>query len=360
MSNNWEILQSKTIDALRFPMAVAVVILHHGITLMEDATGPLRICLIVFQEGLCRLAVPCFFFISGYLFFNKLQDWSWGEWKRKIKSRGRTLLVPYLLWNLIAFFAFWAFARIQGDGISLHEHFLNNGGLRLFWSTNGDIPLGLRSAPCDPPLWFIRDLMLFTLLTPLIHPFLRWTRGFGALAIAVFFLFVPGIIPEGFVFYLTGCAFQLQRKNVVETLWPRRVVFYLLSVVFLIALCILFDNEYWRRLAKNLFLFCGIAAAFCATAHLLQQDRIRVHPFLARSSFFIFAAHYILILHDFARPMVYALLPNSGAIWPCLNLFLTPLLAVGICLGLLFLMERLIPRTTALLTGNRMTKPSYS
>jgi hypothetical protein len=40
--------------------------------------------------------------------------------------------------------------------------------------------------------------------------------------------------------------------------------------------------------------------------------------------------------------------------------FLTPALAVGICLGLLFLMERLIPRTTALLTGNRIIKPSYS
>ncbi len=360
MQKDWTILQSKAIDALRFPMAVAVVMLHHGLTLMDDATGPLRTCLIVFQEGLCRLAVPCFFFISGYLFFNKLQDWSWGEWTRKIKSRGRTLLVPYLLWNLIAFFAYWGFARLQGDGISLQEHFLNNGGLRLFWGTNGDIPLGVRSAPCDPPLWFIRDLMLFTLLTPLIHLFLRWTRGFGALAIAVFFLFVPGIIPEGFVFYLTGCAFQLQRKNVVETLWPRRVVFYLFSVVFLIALCTLFDNEYWRRLAKNLFLFCGIAAAFCATAHLLQQDRIRVHPFLARSSFFIFAAHEILILHNFARPLAYTLLPNSGAFWPCVEFFLTPALAVGICLGLLFLMERLIPRTTALLTGNRIIKPSYS
>jgi len=360
MSTNWKELQSKAIDALRFPMAVAVVMLHHGVTLMEGATGPLRVSLIIFQEGLCRLAVPCFFFISGYLFFNKLQDWSWGEWTRKIKNRGSTLLVPYLLWNLIAFFAYWGFARLQGNGISLHQHFLNNGGLRLFWGVNGDLPLGVRSAPCDQPLWFIRDLMLFTLFTPLIHLFLRWIKGFGALAIAVFFLIVPGIIPEGFVFYITGSAFQLQRKNVAETLWPRRTAFYLLSAAFLVALFILFDNEYWRRLVKNAFLFCGIAAAFCATSQLLQRDRIRIHPFLARSSFFIFATHEILILHDFARPLVNAVLPNSGAFWPCLEFFLTPAMAVGICLGLLFLMERLIPRTTALLTGSRKIKPSYS
>lgn len=350
---NYTQLQSQTIDWLRFPMAVAVVMLHHSVMLMENATGPLRVLCILFQEGVCRLAVPCFFFISGYLFFNKLQEWSWSEWTRKIKSRGRTLLVPYLLWNLIAFFAYWIYARVHGDGISLQQHFLNNGGLRLFWGTNGDIPLGMRSGPCDSPLWFVRDLMYFTLLTPLIHLFVRWTKGFGVLALIIFFFAVPGIITEGFAFYITGSALQMMRKNIVEICWPRRVVFYLLSAVFLIALYILFDLEYWRRLVKNIFLFCGIAAAFCATAQLLRQNRIHLHPFLTRSSFFIFATHEILILHNLAWPLVGAILPSTGTFWPCLEYFLTPALAVFISLGLLFLMERLLPRTTGLLTGNR-------
>lgn len=359
MPAHWDQLQSRAIDALRFPMAVAVVVLHHGATLIQDATGPLRFLCTFFQEGICRLAVPCFFFISGYLFFNKLQEWSWGEWTRKIKSRSRTLLVPYLLWNLIAFFAYWGFFRSQGSGISLHQHFLNNGGLRLFWGVNGDIPLGVRSAPCDQPLWFIRDLMLFTLFTPLIHLFLRWTKGFGALAIAVFFLVVPGIIPEGFVFYLTGAWFQLHRKNIVQCLWPRRSLLYLLAIALLVSMCIVFENEYWRRFLKVFFLFVGIGAAFCGVAALLEKGAIQVQPFLARSSFFVFATHEILILHEIARPIVASILP-SGAFWACVEFFLTPTLAIGISLGLLFLMERLIPRTTALLTGNRKIKPSYS
>ena len=360
MYNNWAEIQSKSIDMLRFPMAVAVVVLHYSIPQMEDATGPLRSLCIIFQEGLCRLAVPCFFFISGYLFFNKLQEWSWSEWTRKIKSRGKTLLVPYLLWNLIAFFAYWVYARTQGDGLSLQQHFQNNGGLRLFWGTNGDIPLGVRSAPCDQPLWFIRDLMLFTLLTPLIHLFLRWTKGLGVLAVVAFFLAVPGIIPEGFAFYITGSAFMINRKNIVERLWPRRMVFYILSAALLIILYFLFDFAYWGRLVKNTFLFCGLAASFCVTAQLLRQERIHIIPFLVRSSFFIFASHEILILHQFARPLVEAILPADGAFWPCLGYFLAPAIAVGICLGLLFMMEHLLPRSTSLLTGNRQIKTSYS
>ena len=42
MQTDWTALQSKTIDALRFPMAVAVVMLHYCKTLIVDASGPMR------------------------------------------------------------------------------------------------------------------------------------------------------------------------------------------------------------------------------------------------------------------------------------------------------------------------------
>lgn len=353
---DWNRLQSKSIDVLRFPMAVAVVMLHYGVRLMLDTTGPLRILCIIFQEGICRLAVPCFFFISGYLFFNNLQEWSWNEWTRKIKSRGRTLVLPYLSWNLIAFFVFWFYARFQGNLISLQQFFFDNGGIRIFWGTNGRIPIGVQAVPIDQPLWFIRDLIVFTLLTPAIFVFFKWTRVYGVLALAGLFLFVPGFISEGFMFYVAGSAFQMAKRNVVESFWSRRAAFYALSVALLIGLCLLFDIEYWRRLVKNLFLFCGIASTFCISADLLGRDKIKIHPFLVRSSFFIFATHEILILQKLAQPLADAVLPSSGWFWPCVKFFLVPALATCICLSMFWLMEKLLPRTTAFLTGNRQVK----
>ena len=62
MLPDWTKLQSQAIDLLRFPMAVAVVMLHYGTTVIIGATGVFHAICVIFQEGICRLAVPCFFF----------------------------------------------------------------------------------------------------------------------------------------------------------------------------------------------------------------------------------------------------------------------------------------------------------
>lgn len=359
MQTDWAKIQSQTIDWLRFPMAVAVVMLHHGVTLIPTATDPLRSVCILFEEGICRLAVPCFFFISGYLFFSKLQDWNWDIWKTKIKRRVHSLLIPYILWNIIAFLAFWAYGYSQGNGLAFHQQFLKYGGIRMFWGIDGGLPLGIRSSPIDGPLWFIRDLMYYTIATPLVYCFIRWTRVYGLLALGLVFLFIPGIVPEGFMFFVTGAWLQLNQKNIVQLLWPRRNLLFLLATALLAATYAFYSLDYWGRFAKALFLFIGIGASFCGIAQLLDRSSIQVRPFLAQSSFFIFTTHEILILHQFAQPLVRVCLPSHGQFWPCVEFFLTPAVAIVICLGLLFLLQKALPRTTAILTGDRQVSTKH-
>ncbi len=57
---------------------------------------------ILLPQGICRIAVPCFFLISGYLFFKKLEDWNLDMWKGKMVRRVHSLLIPYVLWNILA------------------------------------------------------------------------------------------------------------------------------------------------------------------------------------------------------------------------------------------------------------------
>lgn len=42
--------------------------------------------------------VPFFFMISGYLFFRTYQS---NKWRDKLESRAKTLLVPYVVWNVL-------------------------------------------------------------------------------------------------------------------------------------------------------------------------------------------------------------------------------------------------------------------
>ncbi len=361
MQTDWNTLQSRTIDWLRFPMAATVVLLHHSMTLVLSATGALAFLCTLFLEGFCRLAVPCFFFISGFLFFNKLQTWDWAVWKKKMVSRGRSLLVPYILWNLIAFLAFWGFAQLQGD-TSFAEEFRRLGGIRMFWSRrSGLLPIGPQAFPVDGPLWFIRDLMYFTLVTPLVFKFIQWTKGYGILAVVLLFLAGPRMVPEGFLFFLLGAYLQLTGQNIVRLLWKWRGLLLAASLFFLILFCFVFGaSPYWSRFFKFFFLVSGIGAAFCYGASMLDKGKTRVVPFLAGSSFFIFAAHEVLILQDISAPLVRSILPISSPLWACVEFFVTPAVAVAICLGLLFLMQKLLPGFTRVLTGGRKTQVSYN
>ena len=48
--------------------------------------------------GLGQIAVPGFFLLSSYLFF---RNFSWDKLPGKWKSRGFSVLVPYVVWNII-------------------------------------------------------------------------------------------------------------------------------------------------------------------------------------------------------------------------------------------------------------------
>ena len=98
---------SRSISVLRFPMAVLVIFLHANVIsqskntmIYNNGIGDFLITLC--SNGLCQLAVPCFALISGYLFFGGLKEFSWPIWMEKIRRRLHTLLVPYVLWNILA------------------------------------------------------------------------------------------------------------------------------------------------------------------------------------------------------------------------------------------------------------------
>jgi len=362
MQTDWEILQSKTIDWLRFPMAVAVVMLHYSKYVFPESEGALHFLCILFQEGLCRLAVPCFFFISGFLFFSKLEEkWDWRIWQDKMGKRFRTLLIPYLLWNLIAFFALWLYTRATGDSASLSQEFVNRGGIKMFWSVTGGIPVGSQAYPVDGPLWFIRDLILYIVLTPVVFIFIRWTKIYGLLVLAMAYLAVNRLVPEGFLFFVSGAFFRLEKMNIVETLYPVRGWLYVVALLSLTGLVLIqynSDSDFWKKLIKFVFLLSGIGSSFSGAASLLHTGRTRVLPFLAGSSFFIFAAHEVLILQQIATLAVQLLVPQTP-LGACLAFFVIPVFTVAICLGLLFVLQRLLPRFTGLLTGSRKIKNAY-
>lgn len=349
MTTDWAKLQSQTIDLLRFPLAVAVVVSHYGMTIAHDAAGSMKYLRLASQLG-ARLAVPCFFFISGYLFFNQLQKWEWTIWKKKIRRRIQTLFIPYILWNLIAFVVYWLYAFFQGNGVPFFQQFSDYGGIKIFWGINGNVPIGPQSAPLNAPLWFIRDLIYYTIASPVIFFFVNRAKIFGVLFLCLVHVFFQKIVPEGLIFFTVGAFLQITDKNILSLIWTWRFFITLIFGVLLVTLYFFFD---YKDFIELLFIFSGIGALFCVVASLVQKNKLTLNPFLVRSSFFIFATHEILILNNVSIPLVRFFFQQEGDIWDCLRFVMTPATAISICLILMFVMERCVPRTTGLLIGNR-------
>lgn len=190
-------LTSSTISALRFPLTVGVVFIHFNVlsdNLAVRGTGNAEhfptwlVCMFnLFSEVLPRIAVPLFFIISGYLFFRS--GFMIRTYTDKLRRRVRTLLVPYILWNLLylirtAFRDIPAFSGLSHD--TAQANWSLSAVLACFWDkSRGVFPVPASSYiyPQDFPLWYVRDLMLVVVLAPVFYWMLKrldgWQLWFG-------------------------------------------------------------------------------------------------------------------------------------------------------------------------------------
>ena len=116
----------------------------------------------VFGEGICRIAVPFFFFASGYFVANHFNESGW--WRREVIKRLKSLMAPYLFWAIIGFLLVGFMLMTRNimmdkpllDGVFSPSRIVSAMGLNPF------------HVPELRQLWYLRVLFIFTLLSPLI------------------------------------------------------------------------------------------------------------------------------------------------------------------------------------------------
>ena len=133
----------------------------------------------IVAKGVSRVAVPFFFFTSGYFLVNHIgeKDWYYLTVYKRIKS----LLVPFCIWNLL--FALYVTA------ISVVKNIVASNGIwdnisfpyARFLKIIGVWPL---SPPELGPLWFVRSLLIMAILAPLL---VRLARPFCIIAVGLAF-----------------------------------------------------------------------------------------------------------------------------------------------------------------------------
>jgi len=366
MTSDRKLEKKPYIAALRFPLAVLVVLIHANNSFFRELAGEDGNGVIYFlSRVLPTFAVPLFFAMSGYLFFLNLTEFGLADYKEKLKRRTLTLLLPYVVWNLLAF-ALYALRDIAA-GQALQNSFSPN----LLW---GCKPLGILSenffgwtlppatAPVLEQLWFVRDLIVCVVLTPLIYIVLRRGRVAGLLCFA--FVFYARLWPNwcgvsftGLWFFALGAWFSISGKDPLRS--TRRLLAPASALVppALLALMLWPDGT---CLIHDLGQAVYVLAAMTVSVHMANflSHRHNQGTLLPTSSFFIYASHTIVLLPLTA--LVTRVAVGHGA-WMLAFLYLVcALVSIIVCLSLFYVLRRWLPLLSAPLTGIYDRKTNFT
>ncbi len=251
---------------LRFPLMVAVVCIHahigeYSIINAEHSYSLIGGVQYFFSQIIARTAVPLFFMFSGYLFFYKVETFDGATYWTKIKKRIQTLLVPYFIWNLL-YILFFLCIQLVFNMQSKPEYtviadYSFKDWLLAFWNYHNT------GMPYNFALWFIRDLFIITLFTPILlsifkleHKYFRhFSMLLGILGVVYLIELLPiskGIIPNGtaLFFFTLGAYFSIHKKSFIPSK-PIGITVVIAYITFIAGQMILYNTDNVRLIYRG-------------------------------------------------------------------------------------------------------------
>lgn len=223
--------------------------------------------------------------------------------------------------------------------------------MNIFGDHNNGMPVCFQ-------LWFIRDLIIVVLFTPLIYYFIKYTKIYGIILLGTLWTFniwfdVVSFSITSFFFFSFGAWFSINKRDfTVDFSYLRRI-----SVVVYIVLLILNTSLWYYKITgfyyiKNISIIIGMIAIISWTAYGIKNNKIKPNAFLAASSFFVYAYHGMpisllnKIYMKFTAPYISEYTMIFGYI-------LIPLIIASIGVGIYAILHKFFPSFTALITGGR-------
>lgn len=344
---------SAAITWLRFPIVVMIVMLHcYSVALDKSVCqeGFFR-AVYPFALWLGETGVPLAFFISGFLFFASQKTY-----KEKLKSRFHSLFVPYIFWNSLILLVYvvlmWLGHPLEIARKSIADYTWVD-YLNAYW-IRGKIQGG-NGVPLLCPYWFIRNLMILCVISPIIYYGIRKAWYLVLFLLTVWWVSIPhnAMILSSFLFFSLGATFSIHRQDLLALL-SRYSQSLLVAWGFISFLDILlhwlhFEGAfYFHRGSMVLNIFVMIWLAYRIT----QGEVSDKMQFLSQSSFWVFTVHYPFVV--FLRKSTLSVFNSSSTIVQIGMYSLFVLVVLALSIITYFVMYKTYPRFVRFATGNRV------
>jgi hypothetical protein len=263
---------------------------------------------------------------------------------RKWKTRCRSLLLPFFIWNIIAFGVLWHFQVPEGRQI-----------WQLFFDT-GNL--------ADGPLWYVLCLMEYVLLAPVLYFLLKKKWSFWltwGILVAADFLFALEETQSFFYslpFFVLGAGVALHYHEKLEAFsdepgksrgWGRAILLFVLATGILLLFFYQVYAGYHKYSHFANRMLAPLLVFGCFRNCRIQKD----HP-LWKSSFFIYCGHEILIPVCLGNSVIYSFLFDHA--WITKSIVGIGCFAAGIAGSMMIiylLLHRFCPKLCGILSGGR-------
>lgn len=341
---------SNAITWMRFPLIFLIIMLHcYSVVRIPGEHDAFFKIVYPFSLWLGETGVPGFFIISGYLFFL-----SKNSYYQRNKNRFFTLLIPYLLWNAALSLLYIA-AGLMGypqdiNGKNMAEYSIIDYA-RLFWDRgtydNGNF------VPILCPLWYIRNLLIMSVLSPIFYYIIRYTRELFLIIITIWWLvtYDNAFIPQTILFFCLGAYCSIFNINPLRVISKHKSIFLSFFLFFSfsdilshVVMIIPFNLQLHR-----------LSLIFNIPALLLLADwctkRGYFYKKLSDSAFIVFCVHYPIVV--LIRKFSISKFSDAPDWIHILLYFACVIIATTLSIGVYLLLERYFPKTKKILSGNR-------
>lgn len=351
---------SAKIKAISFFSIVMVIYVHSYNLIIDLKTGFASIkwdynSFVQFfvSEGITRIAVPIFFAISGYLLFINLKNGFVREFLSKYRKRIYTLVLPYLLWSIYGIIFILILQVIAQPKHALMKDLIINYSFTHLLST-------ILLEPIPYQLWFIRDLIVLVLISPIIYWSIKYLKYFIVLIFFITWLFKFDYIVfsnEGILFFTIGAFLNIKGINLQNLKLKNQYLLFCISWIMLIIFKIVliyfgFENKYLITGVHKTSVLIGILAIWFLYDHLFENKNVSDTKFysLFQYTFFLYAFHEP-ILTTIKRTLY--IIFGKTELNSLLIFISAPVFTIFIAILCGFFLKKILPNFYYLITGGR-------
>jgi succinoglycan biosynthesis protein ExoH len=360
---------SRTISFARISLVVGLVFLHYGsypnsrispfrgIDVHEHqlATGINSFVLFSFFS-----VVPLLSMISGWLFFSFADSDAPSALTARIRKRFTSLYFPLVFWNALFLVAMLALYVASPSYPLLGE--LNINFARAAKRTYVNAIFAVTAHPIGFQFWFVRDLFVTALVSPILWFFLRRAPWIAVVFLGTCWLAeIDTIIffrPDVVLFFFLGGL--VRRHRAALHVSRDATITFCALYVGLIALRTLapyaidLDDDtsrYLLDIATRATRVVGVVACWGVFQRIALTDLGEIVGRFGSFAFFLHAAHYPLLAE--VKILLWRLLPAETDAWMLAHYAVSVVVTVVVGVGVGLFVARQWPRAFALMNGGR-------